>query len=286
MEPAPIWCGDVCELPTAPFQGVDAIIGGFPCQDISVAGLRAGIDGERSGLWGRAFVPLIRDLRPEYVFLENVSALRSRTIVECIVAGIGAAMDLFSRSVRQRTRANYRIPAPLNRVLGDLAALGYDTQWCSFPASSVGAPHKRERVFILAHAPRKREREQGDEARAEPRQDTRQDAGGRSGILADTASAGPQERRRETTDAQCAPAFGASVVFPPGPGEHEQWATILAEQPHLAPPIEPGFRVLVDGVAYVVDASRADQLRCVGNGVVALQAAVAARLLLRRINEV
>ena len=52
LEPAPIWCGDICELPLEPFRGVDAISGGFPCQDISAAGKGAGIYGERSGLWG------------------------------------------------------------------------------------------------------------------------------------------------------------------------------------------------------------------------------------------
>jgi DNA (cytosine-5)-methyltransferase 1 len=99
--------------------GVAAICGGFPCQDISVAGKGAGIaEGTRSGLWSE-FARLIGELRPKYVIVENVAALLSR--------GLG-------------------------RVLGDLAALGYDAEWHCIPASSVGAPHRRDRVWIIANA--------------------------------------------------------------------------------------------------------------------------------------
>jgi len=94
---------------------VELICGGFPCQDISNAGKRAGIDGERSGLWAE-FARIIGVLRPRFVLVENVSAL--------LIRGI-------------------------DRVLGDLATLGYDAEWESIPAAAVGAPHIRERVFIL-----------------------------------------------------------------------------------------------------------------------------------------
>lgn len=96
---------------------VDVICGGFPCQDISVAGAGAGIDGERSGLW-REYARLIGELRPRYVVVENVAALLGR--------GLG-------------------------RVLGDLAALGFDAEWHCIPASAVGAPHGRDRLWILAY---------------------------------------------------------------------------------------------------------------------------------------
>lgn len=96
---------------------VDVICGGFPCQDISTAGKRAGLAGERSGLWGE-YLRLVRDIQPRYVFVENVSALRFR--------GLGD-------------------------VLGDLAASGYDALWECIPASAVGAPHGRDRVWILAY---------------------------------------------------------------------------------------------------------------------------------------
>lgn len=98
-------------------ESVDVIAGGFPCQDISQAGHKIGIDGERSGLWSE-FHRIVRELRPRIVFVENVPGLLKR--------GLG-------------------------RVLGDLAACGYDAEWQSIPAAAVGAPHIRDRVWILAY---------------------------------------------------------------------------------------------------------------------------------------
>jgi DNA (cytosine-5)-methyltransferase 1 len=98
--------------------GVDVICGGFPCQDLSYAGKGAGLAGERSGLW-RDYARLVRELRPKFVIVENVSALLGR--------GLGD-------------------------VLGDLAALGYDAWWDCIPASAVGAPHRRDRLWIIAYA--------------------------------------------------------------------------------------------------------------------------------------
>jgi len=97
---------------------VDVICGGFPCQDISIAGKGAGLEGERSGLWYE-FHRLISDIRPAIVLVENVGALLHRG---------------------------------LDAVLGCLAALGYDAQWHCIPASAVGAPHERDRVWIVAYA--------------------------------------------------------------------------------------------------------------------------------------
>lgn len=96
----------------------DVICGGFPCQDISLAGAQAGIDGSRSGLW-REMVRVVHMVRPRFVVVENVSALRVR--------GLG-------------------------RVLGDLACLGFDAEWSVLSACALGAPHTRERVFIVAYA--------------------------------------------------------------------------------------------------------------------------------------
>ena len=96
---------------------VDLITAGFPCQDISYAGKGAGLGGERSGLfWETARV--VRILRPRYVLLENVAALLTRG---------------------------------LDAVLGTLASLGYDAEWHCIPAAAVGAPHIRDRVFIVAY---------------------------------------------------------------------------------------------------------------------------------------
>ena len=97
---------------------VDAVCGGFPCQDISLAGKGEGIEGKRSGLWSE-YARLIGELRPRYVIVENVSALLGRG---------------------------------LDRVLGDLAALGYDAEWHCIPASYVGLPQSRDRVWIVANA--------------------------------------------------------------------------------------------------------------------------------------
>jgi DNA (cytosine-5)-methyltransferase 1 len=98
--------------------GIDVICGGFPCQDISFAGKGAGLAGERSGLWSE-YARLIGELQPRYAIVENVSALLSRGLAD---------------------------------VLGDLAALGYDAEWHCIPASAVGAPHRRDRIWIIAHA--------------------------------------------------------------------------------------------------------------------------------------
>jgi DNA (cytosine-5)-methyltransferase 1 len=96
---------------------VDVICGGFPCQDVSLAGKRAGIKGERTGLW-REFRRLIGEIRPRFVIAENVPGILS--------AGAG-------------------------EVLGDLAALGYDAFWDCVPASAVGAPHRRDRWWLVAN---------------------------------------------------------------------------------------------------------------------------------------
>ena len=97
---------------------IDAICGGFPCQDLSYAGRRAGLEGARSGLWSE-YARLIGEIKPRWAIMENVPGL--------LTAGMGA-------------------------VLRDLAALGYDAWWDCLPALAVGAPHRRDRVWIIAHA--------------------------------------------------------------------------------------------------------------------------------------
>lgn len=112
--------GDIRECGIHNLKPVDIICGGFPCQDISNAGLRAGIEGERSGLW-KEYARIIRELRPKFVVVENVAALLGR--------GMGV-------------------------VLGDLAEIGYDAEWEIISAADVGAPHLRERVWLLAYPQR------------------------------------------------------------------------------------------------------------------------------------
>lgn len=116
LPPFPIW-DDVQTFDGRPWLGiVDIVAGGFPCQDISVAGKGAGIDGARSGMWGH-MARIVGEVRPRYVFVENSPALITR--------GLG-------------------------RVLSDLAALGYDCRWTVLGAADVGAPHQRNRFWLLA----------------------------------------------------------------------------------------------------------------------------------------
>ena len=111
----PVW-DDVRTFDGHPWRGVvDVVSGGFPCTDISAAGKGAGIDGEQSGLW-RDMARIVREVRPRFVFVENSPMLVTR--------GLG-------------------------RVLGDLAALGYDCRWTCLSAADCGAPHKRDRIWIL-----------------------------------------------------------------------------------------------------------------------------------------
>lgn len=118
LPPFPIW-SDVETFDGSVWRGiVDVVSGGFPCQDISLAGKGAGITGARSGLW-KEFARIIGEVRPDYAFIENSPAL--------IIRG-------------------------LDVVLGDLAACGYDAQWLCLSAAQCGAPHVRNRIWILAYA--------------------------------------------------------------------------------------------------------------------------------------
>ena len=116
LETFPIW-DDVRTFDGKPWRGfVDVISGGFPCQDISAAGKGAGIDGERSGMWGE-MARIIHEVRPRFVFVENSPMLTSR--------GLG-------------------------RVLGDLASMGFDARWGVLGAADIGANHQRDRIWIVA----------------------------------------------------------------------------------------------------------------------------------------
>jgi DNA (cytosine-5)-methyltransferase 1 len=114
----PVW-DDVRTFDGKPWRGhVDVVSGGFPCQDISVAGKGDGLDGERSGLWSE-MARIIGEVQPRFAFVENSPMLTSRG---------------------------------LDRVLADLSTLGYDAVWGVVGADDAGAPHRRERIWILAYA--------------------------------------------------------------------------------------------------------------------------------------
>jgi len=117
LPPFPIW-DDVQTFDGKPWRGiVDVVSGGFPCQDISAAGKGAGIDGERSGMW-REMARIICEVRPRYAFIENSPMLTTRG---------------------------------LDRVLSDLASMGFDARWGVLGAADVGAPHQRDRIWVVAY---------------------------------------------------------------------------------------------------------------------------------------
>jgi DNA (cytosine-5)-methyltransferase 1 len=283
--------GDITAVDWTQVEPVDVLVGGFPCQDISNAGKRAGIEGERSGLWSY-FADAIRVLRPRYVLIENVSAL--------VVRG-------------------------LDRVLTDLAAYGFDAEWATVRASDVGAPHGRARVFIAATQDTDgavgRERRDAAPEQTESR-GAWADAGRRGRApLAHAAGDGRHEGRPEPTRLERGPDAaqrgaptpdadsdavreqpeplewrgGTAIAGQPGRIDWGQytpairlWERILG-RPAPAPvvtgarggrvlnPALPEFMMgLPDGwITAVPGLSRNAQLRLAGNGVVPQQAAAA-----------
>lgn len=168
---------DVSELRGADVAPVDVLCGGFPCQDISVAGRGEGIRGARSGLWSEMF-RLTSELRPRYLIVENVPAL--------LVRG-------------------------LDVVLTDLASIGFDAEWDCLRACDFGAPHERERFWLVAYPGGTRRRQDagsahGDEAADEGRPaqhhyvPDRDGEGGRAADVADTASDGRGQGRSGRPD--------------------------------------------------------------------------------------
>lgn len=248
---APIW-DDVCTFDARPWRGVvDLVAGGTPCQDLSLAGKRAGLDGERSRL-----------------FFEHV-----RIAVEC------EAPFFFWENVAGATRA---VP----RVCEYLEERGYRGAWTVVRASDVGAPHQRARVFLLAYSEEFGRRQGGAEAAG---QRWGPHAPKRGGSVAHAERPGLALGARFGGDArqeQPAAERGGLPRFPPGPDDRAAWSRIIAVHPELAPalPAQSRLRGVADGLACGVDrALRADRLRACGNGVVPAQAAHAWRGLWREL---
>jgi DNA (cytosine-5)-methyltransferase 1 len=124
------------------------VCGGFPCQDISAAGKRAGIEGERSGLWGE-MARIVGEVRPRYVLVENSPMLLSPRNRRFLLLKVVAS--LFGR-IRVREIVSLWFRPDVLRVLGDFAQMGYDARWGIVGAHHAGAPHKRDRIWILAHS--------------------------------------------------------------------------------------------------------------------------------------
>jgi DNA (cytosine-5)-methyltransferase 1 len=280
--------GDLTWLDWRTVEAVDIISAGFPCQDISYSGRGAGIEkGVRSGIW-KNIVTGIRILRPKVVVVENVAALRRRG---------------------------------LDRVLGDLAEVGYYAVWASVRASDVGAPHRRERTFILGYGPGAgtilapaHTRSQRRQRRAATRETSRRRTPGGS----ERPSAGAVPGRATAPDSTCwvwnltkpaqperPPEAGRGRDSDGGSdgdqvidwGRYEpairRWEAITGR---AAPqPTEPGTRGqtrlaaafsewlmgLPSGFVTDLDLPYTAQHRLLGNGVVPQQAVAALRLLVR-----
>ena len=254
LPPFPIW-DDVQTFDGRPWAGiVDVVSGGFPCQDISAAGKGAGIDGERSGMW-REMARIIGEVRPQFAFVENSPMLVSRG---------------------------------LERVISDLTAMGYDSRWGVISAADIGANHKRERIWIVAHSKHDRHSDSisgvnGEEIRLPekdwPQGSRRRVSIGTSGVVRDRATNRIHNQRimadpnsEYAQGQQCSSdSQGRSrqVMAEPalrcGASDGHWWKT------------EPNVGRVADGVA-----ARVDRLKAIGNGQVPLCAATAWRILTER----
>jgi DNA (cytosine-5)-methyltransferase 1 len=238
--------GDIHDCNGGNLERVDLICGGFPCQDVSTAGLQKGLkEGTRTGLWIE-YARVIGDLRPRVVLAENVAGLRS-----------------------SNRGGDFAI------VLRDLAALGYDAEWESVPAGALGAPHRRDRVFVIAWdalSPTDTDRLRcgglrGDDGDSRPElagQVLLADAGG---LRRDAGRAG-QSLPRPGLDgeAQVAVADADGAGLQESRGFRRAAALTWAEPPsdwRAWWAVEPNMGRVADGVP-----ARVDRLRALGNAVV------------------
>jgi DNA (cytosine-5)-methyltransferase 1 len=221
---------DVRELTAEQVCPVDVICGGFPCQDLSHAqvwGKRAGLDGARSGLWSE-YSRLIGELRPRFAVVENVSALLGR--------GAG-------------------------RLFGELASLGYDAEWHCIPAAAIGAPHIRDRVWILAY-PQHSDANGIGSYRAQEydrRSESIDEQGCYSGSLGKVLADARQQRLEGCADA----ANDWTQIDGKQPRRQAPGTSSQGERPGSWWQSEPAVGRVAHGVP-----NRVDRLRCLGNAVV------------------
>jgi DNA (cytosine-5)-methyltransferase 1 len=250
LEPFPVW-DDVRTFDGKPWRGsIDVISGGFPCQDISAAGKGEGIDGARSGLWSE-FARIIREIRPRFAFVENSPMLTSR--------GLG-------------------------RVLGDLAEMGFDAEWCVLGADDAGAPHRRKRIWVLAADPdelgrgAESQRIGGGQNPAQPWDD------GEKELMADAAriQQGREEQRAERERTREGGEQVSDAYEERRDGRtREAWTRWWRQSQDIAWWLsEPALGRVAHGMA-----NRVDRLKALGNGQVPAVAALAWRILYDRIRD-
>ncbi len=303
LDPAPVWCGDFADLDWKAFHGtVDAFVAGYPCQAWSSAGKRLGFADKR-WVWGHIEHGL-SIVRPRFVYLENVRGLISG-------GGLGA-------------------------TIAGLSRLGYDTEWSTLYASSVGASHQRDRIFIfgfMADGAGKRGRGE-PAARQQPNAGIRRKSvvnangklysAGHRDQLQSRSAPNASDKVEHRTGASRKPEGKAAskgrsiagklvdwaeeLLFAPGQND-PRWDQIIRQRLDLAPTLERDVRILVDGLAPILDkrirtdnalggrplarkdakalitemmVERERMLRCAGNGVVPAQAATAYIELMKR----
>ena len=243
LETFPIW-DDIQTFDGKPWRGiVDVVSGGFPCQDISAAGKGAGIDGERSGMWAH-MARVVSEIRPQYVFVENSPMLVTRG---------------------------------LERVLADFASLGYDCKWAVMGAADVGAPHQRDRIWVVG----KMANTNGNHDAQRRGNSSISKVGGQRG----TVQRGGRNDVGSITNPETDETLGSKVAFTES-ARLERWNDRRNNE--QAKPrfgqgswpiqeswfVEPNVGRVANGVA-----ARVDRLKAIGNGQVPLCAATAWRML-------
>lgn len=238
----PVW-DDVTTFDGHPWRGlVDIVCGGFPCQDISAAGKGRGLEGEKSGLW-REMARIIGEVGPRYVFVENSPQLTGRG---------------------------------LDRVLVDLAAMGYDAVWGVLGADDAGAPHIRKRIWILAYT-KFRGFETNRKCFSMAKEAGPQKESGDKSPFSSSNSFSDVDNamRRRCGDSEsevCPRRIGALTSSRSTPWDDGELITGADGTTRF---IKPGLSPLAYGVA-----RRVDKLRATGNGQVPIVAATAFRLLI------
>lgn len=229
LSKSPIW-DDVVSLSSKIMVGItDIIYGGFPCQDISVAGRGKGLEGKRSGLFFE-IVRLAKEIKPKFIFLENVPAITSRGGVQVVEA---------------------------------ITEMGYDCRWCVISAASVGAMHKRERWFLLAHTACE------NRSRLPERKAAERSKLGQS--ICDVS----RETSSNPSSLRCDQGSGQGIHSERPSSQHEKYGNNSSQVFDYWQNTEPPVLGIPNGIP-----CRVDRVRALGNAVVPQQAKEAFKILM------